>query len=168
MSDEQTLTCDVAVVGGGPAGIAAATRAAENGARVIIIDSGLQLGGQIWRHYELAMLPEAARRWLARLRATSAQPLLQSTVVDSTARRGLTVVGPHPTRRVIASHTILATGARELFLPFPGWTLPNVMGIGGAQAMLKAGLDVRGRRVIIAGTGPLMLPVAAAMNRAGA
>jgi NADPH-dependent 2,4-dienoyl-CoA reductase/sulfur reductase-like enzyme len=63
---------------------------------------------------------------------------------------------------------ILATGARELLLPFPGWTLPNVMGMGGAQAMLKAGLDVRGQRVIIAGSGPLMLPVAAAMSHAGA
>jgi NADPH-dependent 2,4-dienoyl-CoA reductase/sulfur reductase-like enzyme len=63
---------------------------------------------------------------------------------------------------------ILATGARELFLPYPGWTLPNAMGIGGAQAMLKAGLDVCGKRVIIAGSGPLMLPVAAAMTKAGA
>jgi NADPH-dependent 2,4-dienoyl-CoA reductase/sulfur reductase-like enzyme len=70
--------------------------------------------------------------------------------------------------RVIAPRMILATGARELFLPYPGWTLPNVMGIGGAQAMLKAGLEVRGKRVVIAGSGPLMLPVAAAMSRAGA
>src|SRR5687767_15620590 len=82
MSAGQALACDIAVIGGGPAGIAAATRAAENGARVIIIDSGLQLGGQIWRHYELATLPKMARRWLARLRATSVQSLLQSTAVD--------------------------------------------------------------------------------------
>jgi D-hydroxyproline dehydrogenase subunit alpha len=63
---------------------------------------------------------------------------------------------------------ILATGAQELFLPFPGWTLPGVVGVGGAQALLKAGMEVRGKRVAVAGTGPLLLPVAAALARAGA
>lgn len=168
MSATEILSCDVAVVGGGPAGIAAATRAAGNGARVIVIDSGLELGGQIWRHYDQAGLPEPARQWLARLRSTGTRVLLQSTVVDGNVSRGLTVVTPQATIRVTSSRVILATGARELFLPYPGWTLPNVMGIGAAQAMLKAGLDVRGKRVIIAGSGPLMLPVAAAMHRAGA
>ncbi|HEV2123972.1 MAG TPA: FAD-dependent oxidoreductase, partial [Chloroflexota bacterium] len=63
---------------------------------------------------------------------------------------------------------ILATGARERFLPFPGWTLPNVMGIGGAQALLKAGASFTGLRVVIAGSGPLLLPVAATLARDGA
>ena len=67
-----------------------------------------------------------------------------------------------------AGAIILATGAQELFLPFPGWTLPGVFGVGGAQALLKAGMDVRGKRVAVAGTGPLLLPVAAALARAGA
>jgi NADPH-dependent 2,4-dienoyl-CoA reductase/sulfur reductase-like enzyme len=69
---------------------------------------------------------------------------------------------------IVARRIILATGARERFLPFPGWTLPNVMGIGGAQALLKAGASFRGKRVVIAGSGPLMLPVAASMAAAGA
>ena len=168
MSIASVTHCDVAVVGGGPAGIAAATRAAEQGARVVIMDSGLRPGGQIWRHHSSdALLPDA-RQWLARLGKTSARWLLQATVVDGDIDRGLTAVMPGGTTRVIAPRIILATGARELFLPFPGWTLPNAMGIGGAQAMLKAGLDVRGKRVIIAGSGPLLLPVAAAMSRAGA
>lgn len=168
MSVSRTMRCDVAVVGGGPAGIAAATRAAENGARVVIIDSGLQPGGQIWRHHVPGTLPRSAQRWLARLRDSGAHWLLQATVVDGDIARGLTVVRPDGTIRVVAPRVILATGARELFLPYPGWTLPNAMGIGGAQAMLKAGLDVRGKRVIIAGSGPLLLPVAAAMTKAGA
>jgi NADPH-dependent 2,4-dienoyl-CoA reductase/sulfur reductase-like enzyme len=63
---------------------------------------------------------------------------------------------------------VLATGARELFLPFPGWTLPGVVGAGGAQALLKAGARFEGRRVVVAGTGPLLLAVAAALRRAGA
>ena len=168
MSDARTTVCDVAVVGGGPAGIAAATRAAERGRRVVIIDSGITPGGQIWRHRDSSTLPPIARRWLSRLHATSAEWMLQATVVDADVARGLTVVGPTGTTRVSAPRLIVATGARELFLPFPGWTLPNVMGVGGAQALLKSGIDVRNRRVIIAGSGPLLLPVAAAMAKAGA
>jgi NADPH-dependent 2,4-dienoyl-CoA reductase/sulfur reductase-like enzyme len=63
---------------------------------------------------------------------------------------------------------VLATGARERFLPFPGWTLPNVMGAGGLQAMVKSGLPIRGKRVLIAGTGPLLLAVAAYLRERGA
>ena len=168
MSVLPILQCDVAIVGGGPAGIAAATRAAEERARVIVIDSGLRPGGQIWRHHSPAALLPDARRWLSRLERTNAEWLLRATVVDGDIHRGLTVVTHAGTTRVTAPRIILATGARELFLPFPGWTIPNVMGIGGAQAMLKAGLDVRGKRVIIAGSGPLLLPVAASMAKGGA
>ena len=70
--------------------------------------------------------------------------------------------------RIEARRLILATGARERFLPFPGWTLPNVFGIGGAQALLKTGMSFHGQRVVIAGSGPLLLPVAAALSEAGA
>ena len=69
--------------------------------------------------------------------------------------------------RIEARRLILATGARERFLPFPGWTLPNVFGIGGAQALLKTGMSFRGLRVVIAGSGPLLLPVAAVSQRGG-
>ena len=61
------------------------------------------------------------------------------------------------------SHRIvLCTGARELLLPFPGWTLPGVTGAGALQALIKAGMDVRGQRIVVAGTGPLLLAAAAA------
>jgi thioredoxin reductase len=63
---------------------------------------------------------------------------------------------------------VLATGARERFLPFPGWALPNVMGAGGLQAMVKSGLPIRGKRVVIAGTGPLLLAVASYLLKQGA
>ncbi len=63
---------------------------------------------------------------------------------------------------------ILATGARERFLPFPGWTLPNVMGAGGLQALVKSGLEVTGKRVAIAGSGPLLLAVAKYLRDHGA
>ena len=63
---------------------------------------------------------------------------------------------------------VLATGARERFLPFPGWTLPNVFGAGGLQAMVKCGLPVIGKRVLVAGSGPLLLAVAAYLRNCGA
>ena len=63
---------------------------------------------------------------------------------------------------------ILATGARERFLPFPGWTLPHVMGAGGLQALAKSGLPVQGKRVVVAGSGPLLLAVAKYLRDHGA
>src|ERR1700745_4286386 len=63
---------------------------------------------------------------------------------------------------------ILATGARELFLPFPGWTLPGVMGAGGLQALVRSGVPVAGKKVIVAGSGPLLLAVAAYLRKRGA
>jgi NADPH-dependent 2,4-dienoyl-CoA reductase/sulfur reductase-like enzyme len=82
----------------------------------------------------------------------------------------LRLTGDHSSAADIirARRVVLATGARELFLPFPGWTLPGVMGLGGAQALLKGGMTVRGRHAVVAGSGPLLLPVAAALARAGA
>src|SRR6185503_8200654 len=66
------------------------------------------------------------------------------------------------------SRLILATGARERFLPFPGWTLGNVLGAGGLQAMVKGGLPIVGKRVIVAGSGPLLLAVALYLKKHGA
>jgi NADPH-dependent 2,4-dienoyl-CoA reductase/sulfur reductase-like enzyme len=63
---------------------------------------------------------------------------------------------------------ILAVGARELFLPFPGWTLPNVTGPGGMQVLVKAGLPVAGKRVVVAGSGPLLIAASAELRKAGA
>jgi NADPH-dependent 2,4-dienoyl-CoA reductase/sulfur reductase-like enzyme len=146
---------DVIVVGAGPAGIAAAVHAAEAGRRVVVLDSAQRAGGQIWRHRDRRTLPRMARRWLERFDRSGARLVPGAEVVDAASFRGRTVV--------------LATGARERYLPFPGWTLPGVMGIGGAQALLKNGLgSFRGRRVVLAGSGPLMLTVAAALARAGA
>ncbi len=162
------LECDVAVVGGGPAGIAAAVRAAESGASTLVIDQGVQPGGQIWRHRSEADLPRLARQWMDRLGRSGARVLSRATVIDATPDGVLRVVGDRQSMIVHADAVVVATGSRELFIPYPGWTLPGAMGIGGAQALLKGGLDVRGRRVVVAGSGPLILPVAAAMARGGA
>ena len=169
----ERVTADVAVVGLGPAGVAAAVRAAEVGARVVALDEAHAPGGQIWRHREASRgaLPAQARRWIGRLLklpASRCRVLQGATVVDAPAPGVLLAVAGEIPLRIDATATILATGARERFLPFPGWTLPGVLGVGGAQALVKSGASVRGLRVVIAGSGPLLLPVAATWARAGA
>ncbi len=159
---------DVVVAGGGPAGIAAAARAAESGARVVMVDQGMRPGGQVWRHRERGTLPRLARSWLDRLDRSGAKRMALATVTDATSDGAVSIAHEGRSTTVRASAIVIATGARELFIPYPGWTLPGVMGIGGAQALVKGGMHVRGKRVIIAGSGPLILPVAAVMAHAGA
>ena len=167
MAEERAT--DVVVVGGGPAGIAAATRAAEQKCSVTLIDDGLRPGGQIWRHRSWDELPRVAREWLARLEQSSATLLSSSTVVDVRPDRGVVAETPSGTVVVQPKRAlVLCAGARERFLPFPGWTLPGVVGVGGGQALLKSGLDVRGAKVVVAGSGPLLLPVAALLAKRGA
>ncbi len=131
---------DVVVVGAGPAGLAAACRAAESGARVAMVDDNPQPGGQIWRAGggkpagpAAAWMRRAERNgveWIAGARVFAApEPGEAGRRDSSTASRELGY-----------QKLILATGARERFLPFPGWTLPNVMGAGGLQALAKSGL----------------------------
>ena len=169
MGDTSTtvLRADVAVVGAGPAGIAATVHAAGADKRVVVLDASPLPGGQIWRHLQRSALPAVARYWLDRFERCGATLLSGATVVDAEpGRLGAECQGRGV--RVEAGAIILATGAQELFLPFPGWTLPGVFGVGGGQALLKSGMDVKGKRVAVAGTGPLLLPVAAALARAGA
>jgi NADPH-dependent 2,4-dienoyl-CoA reductase/sulfur reductase-like enzyme len=165
------IACDVLVVGGGPAGLAAASRAAELGARTLLVDEGLAPGGQIWRASHDGRQAGAARPWVDRL-ARSGTAIRSSTSVfdiDATGDRPRVLADSQGDVIAIdAAAVILATGARELFLPFPGWTLPSVFGVGGGQALMKSGMSVRGKRVVVAGTGPLVLAVAASFASHGA
>jgi NADPH-dependent 2,4-dienoyl-CoA reductase/sulfur reductase-like enzyme len=159
---------DVAVIGAGPAGIAAACLCAERGLSVIMLDPSFRVGGQIWRDGNREKLPAVARSWIARLESSSVSVVTGSSVVGTGAAGSLIVASADGVTHVAARSTVIATGARELLLPFPGWTLPGVVGAGGAQALLKEGASFRGRRVVVAGSGPLLLPVAAALATAGA
>ena len=163
---------DVLVVGAGPAGIAASVSAREAGARVMLIDEGPAPGGQIWRPGVRRGQTGLAGQWLHRLDKSGVTVLRSTAAVDlwPSESRGVVVLAEASGGgfQIAAHSVVLATGARERFLPFPGWTLPNVFGVGAAQALLKGGLSVRGRRVVVAGTGPLVLAVAASLARAGA
>jgi NADPH-dependent 2,4-dienoyl-CoA reductase/sulfur reductase-like enzyme len=157
---------DVVVSGAGPAGIAAACIASA-ARRVLLLDSAAQPGGQIWRHRTRATLNRTARRWLAHLDRSGTE--FRGGVSVTAIERGTVAWTAQGAHGVISAETIvLATGARERYLPFPGWTLPGVMGVGGLQACIKNGMSVRGLRIVLAGSGPLLLPVAATCVGAGA
>lgn len=158
---------DVLVVGAGPAGIAAAVCAAECGLRVGLVDDNFSPGGQIWRGASSGSPAPGARQWLERLRATQVERLWGCRVFDALSSGILLAETGNDLCELQCGKLILATGARERFLPFPGWTLPNVMGAGGLQAMVKSGLPIRGKRVVVAGTGPLLLAVAAYLRKRG-
>ncbi|UNZ19866.1 FAD-dependent oxidoreductase [Streptomyces sp. 891-h] len=202
------MTADrhVAVVGAGPAGLAAAHAALAAGARVTLIDSAEQPGGQYHRmlpeayaaehpgelqhgwpafeqrrrqvltHQRCTWLPEtsvwalehpdqhgkgAERPDRARKRSVEAPPrlhLLCGGPVDGSGR----------TRRTLdADALVLATGAHDRVLPFPGWQLPGVYSAGAAQALAKGERVVVGDSVVVAGSGPFLLPVAASLLEAG-
>lgn len=167
-----TERCEILVVGAGPAGLAAAVCAAQAGRSVALLDDNPAPGGQIWRSG--GHQPEQARAWLARLQASRVTRLQGWRVVDSPEPQVLRAErnGAAGQERNCADFSyktlILATGARERFLPFPGWTLPNVMGAGGLDAMVRGGLPVAGKRVVVAGTGPLLFAVAAHVAQRGA
>ncbi|MGH7594135.1 MAG: FAD-dependent oxidoreductase [Gemmatimonadales bacterium] len=169
MMVERNAAVDVLVVGAGPAGLRSAVAAAERGQqRVLVLDMGLRAGGQIWRHRDPASLPGAARRWLERARIAGVTVASGARVVDVLSPQELLVDFHGRLDRQRTGALVLATGARERMLPFPGWTLPGVVGVGGLQALVKSGLHLNGSRVVIAGTGPLLFPVAAAVVAAGA
>jgi NADPH-dependent 2,4-dienoyl-CoA reductase/sulfur reductase-like enzyme len=170
---------DVIVVGAGPAGIAAATAAARHGRSVILLDDNPAAGGQIWRSGIEASSAHGDKREDAakgkafrELVSSGATLLFGYRVFDAPAPGTLQALretdGDVEVDTLQYDRLILATGARERFLPFPGWTLPGVFGAGGLQALVKGGFSVRGKRVAVAGSGPLLLAVAAHLREYGA
>ena len=165
---ENEIAGDVVIVGGGPAGIAAAVAATRRGRRVVLVDENHAPGGQIWRGEATAPNSAGAALWFRKLQQKNVL-LVNGARVAAHPENGLLLAEtPDGARHVRYRRLLLATGARELFLPFPGWTLPNVMGAGGLQALVKGGLPIAGQRVVVAGTGPLLLAVAAYLKKCGA
>ncbi|MFG2053416.1 FAD-dependent oxidoreductase [Micromonospora sp. NPDC048930] len=186
MTSKSERMFDVLVVGAGPAGLAAATSATRAGARTAIVDAGVAPGGQYWRHpapnddgvsaAEVAHLHHdlaTYHRLVAGLRAVA--QFSQHHVWTVTRDRDGFVVhvidrtgGGERAAELRSRRLILAPGAYDRQIPFPGWDLPGVMTAGGVQALLKGHAVVAGQRVLVAGTGPFLLPVAAGLAESGA
>ncbi|WP_057971839.1 FAD-dependent oxidoreductase [Lysobacter antibioticus] len=163
-----TEPCDVLVIGAGPAGLAAARAAASHGVNVVLVDLQANPGGQIWRHDVRKSAPAAARLAVAEMRARSNLHWLPQAQVVATAPGRVLIEEAGLVREIEYGALVLATGARELLLPFPGWTLPGVSGAGALQALTKQGWPIAGKRVLLAGSGPLLLASAATLRRHGA
>jgi NADPH-dependent 2,4-dienoyl-CoA reductase/sulfur reductase-like enzyme len=167
---------DVAVIGAGPAGLAAAATAAEAGLSTLLLDENAGPGGQIWR--AIASTPVTKRDHLGAdywagadlveaVRSSGAEIIQRATVwsLDRNLEVGISVGGVSAFVR--ARRVILATGALERPFPIPGWTLPGVMTAGAAQTLLKSSGLVPDRRTVIAGQGPLLWLLAAQILRLG-
>lgn len=167
---------DVAVIGAGPAGLAAATAAAAAGASVVLLDEQAAVGGQIYRSItetdgrRLEVLgPDyaAGRSLAAAFTASGARHEAGVAVWEVTRERRIHALRDGRVHAWQAGRIVLATGAMERPFPIPGWTLPGVMSAGAAQILLKAGQAVPAGPVVLAGCGPLLYLLAWQYLRAG-
>ena len=181
-----TVAYDVAVLGAGPAGMAAATEAARRGARTVLLEENPQAGGQVYRAPPPGFFapPDAERRAGDALRAalaTSGAEIRTGHRVWGLGGGPLVPAGdpPAPFRidalpsegapvTLEARALVLCAGTHERVIPFPGWTLPGVIGLAAATILLKAQGVLPGRRVVVAGAGPLLYAVAAKLVKGGA
>lgn len=167
------MSPDLVIIGAGPAGMTAARIAAEGGLRVVLLDEQDRAGGQIYRNLGAA----AGRDWLGPDYARGADLLRglnhpgithqpRATVWRVDAARGVIWSRDGESHVTAAPHVLIATGAQERPVPFPGWTLPGVMPAGAAQILMKQSGMVA-QDAILAGAGPLLYLVAAQMIAVG-
>jgi NADPH-dependent 2,4-dienoyl-CoA reductase/sulfur reductase-like enzyme len=169
---------DIVIVGAGPAGLSAAIAAAQGGARVVVVDEYSKPGGQYFRQPQ-ARFNRINETFLGKSFQTS-KPVLRAVAENARieVRTNTLVWGAFDDgvlevecedrcERLIGKKIIVATGAYERPIPFPGWTLPGVMTAGAAQTMLKAQFVLAGQRILLSGTGPFQLPVATQLVQAG-
>jgi D-hydroxyproline dehydrogenase subunit alpha len=188
---------EVVVVGAGPAGVAAAVAAAEAGARVTLVEEQSRPGGQYFKQPvgngdgrdcppALATNIRQGRELLAGLDRPNIELRCHTLVWDVSPDRTLrlyTLPGASggkdnlqassfnvdsPSQELYAKRLIIAAGAYERVMPFPGWTLPGVMTVGAAQLLLKGQGLLAGRRLLLAGTGPLLPLAGVQLLQAGA
>jgi len=167
---------DLVVIGGGPAGLAAAALAARAGISTVLFDENPGIGGQIYRGITSTPLANrtilgedywAGEALAAEAKASGASIVTGATVWSLDPQRIVGVSIDGKARMIAAQRVIIATGSLERPFPIPGWTLPGVMSAGGAQTALKAHGLLPAGRTVMAGTGPLLWLLAAQLLRAG-
>lgn len=168
---------DLIVVGAGPAGLCAAIEAAGQGLDVVVYDENAKPGGQLFKqiHKFFGSKEHRARergfrigeQLLQEAADLGVEVVLGAPVIG--LYQGLTVQAQIDARieRVRANGVILATGASENMIPFPGWTLPGVIGAGAAQTMANLHGIRPGNDLLMVGCGNVGVVVAYQMLQAG-
>lgn len=162
------VAADILIIGGGAAGMSAALSASSGRSSVLIVDDNPKLGGQIWRAELGKLKSPKALELLRKLDQDNIRIINGAQLFAKYSENSLLCETAGDTIEIEFEKLVLATGARELFLPFPNWTLPNVFGAAGLQALVKNGMPVENRRIVVAGTGPLLLVVAEYLKSKGA
>lgn len=164
---------ELAIVGAGPAGLSAAVTAARFGVHVTLIDEYSQLGGQYLKGKQSATkksrgfsTKKQGQFLLEKINHLDVD-LRSQTLVWGIDGLGLALAGHQGLQWLQPGVVIAATGAREQVVPFPGWTLPGVMTLGGAQILAKAHGISPGKRILLAGSGPLLLALAYELTQHG-
>jgi NADPH-dependent 2,4-dienoyl-CoA reductase/sulfur reductase-like enzyme len=161
----------VLVVGGGPAGLAAARAAALCGARVTVIDERATAGGQFFKQRAGGEPIDAQMRegrdLIAQVAAAGVELVSDAAVWGAFGPRQLAATVRGVQHVFAPERLVLATGVYERGVPLPGWILPGFMTTGAAQALLRAYGVLPGRRVVVAGNGPLNFQLAAELVTAG-
>lgn len=159
------MNVEVAILGAGPAGAEAALMLAAAGVDVALIDENAAAGGQVWRRrFDGGGETGEGAELRARLAASTVRTMFDTRVWHlEPADRGfaLDLIEDGAARRLTSVALILATGARERVVPCPGWTLPGVIGLAGATALLKGQGVAPGSATLVAGSGPLLYALAA-------
>lgn len=174
-SREQQRQCDVLVIGGGPGGLSAAAVAAEAGLDVVLLDERGKLGGQYFKQpADGDSKPPAdaqfaaGRELIRRVLAAGVEVRSGASVWGAFGIDAICAVSADGSWRFGCEGLILAPGAYERAVPFPGWTLPGVMTTGAAQTLWRSYGVSPGSRVLISGNGPLNMQVAAELIAGGA
>jgi NADPH-dependent 2,4-dienoyl-CoA reductase/sulfur reductase-like enzyme len=164
----------IAIIGAGPAGLAAAKVAAESNSEVIVLDSAPRPGGQYWRHRDdvQGYKSHRASGYLDSIIGSKNVTYIHGAQVWSATRgKGaitLNYLHEGSEKSITVEKLILTTGAYDRSLPFAGWELPGSMTPGAAQALLKGHGVIAGKKILVSGTGPFLLPVAVGLAEAGA
>ena len=164
----------IAIIGAGPAGLAAAKVIAESNTEVIVLDSAPRPGGQYWRHrnevqgYKSHRASDYFDSVLSSKNVTYIQGAQVWSAIYSADSITLNYLHSGVEKTITVEKLILTTGAYDRSIPFTGWELPGSMTPGAAQALLKGHGVIAGKKILISGTGPFLLPVAVGLAEAGA
>lgn len=168
----------LAIVGAGPAGLSAAIAAAKCGLKPVVIDENPLPGGQIYRQLPrefqverseaLGLTYKKGRRLLARAYDANVELKLGTTVWGLFDQLTLGMESEGKAESLQCGALVLATGGYDRSIPFPGWTLPGVMTLGGAQTLVKSQRILPGQNIVLSGSGPFLLPVTSQLAEAGA